>query len=94
VFYLSFQEMNNKKRTPVWDRLTLEERRACTEKIIRHFSEDRETQMGILAAEEMLDFFLETLSDSLFNKGVDAAQETLRIRFQDIEIDLDALRIA
>ncbi len=75
-----------------WDRLTQEERRTCIEKIIRHFSEDRESPMGIIAAEEMLDFFLETLSDNLYNKGIDAAHKTINQRFQDLEVDLEMLK--
>ena len=44
--------MNNKKRTPGWDRLTQDERRVFIENIARHFSEDSETQMGVIAKEK------------------------------------------
>ena len=74
-----------------WDILSKGERKASIEKIITFFHQERDEQIGIIAAEELLDFFLQTNSGTIYNKGVEASKDLLKKRFDDFEFDLDLL---
>jgi len=77
------------KRT--WDLLSEERRKTCIPAIITYFKKQRNEEIGIIAAEEFLDFILQLVVGDLYNKGVKDAKEALKKRFGDLEIDLDVL---
>jgi len=82
--------MNTVKRK--WDVLSRERRKACIAEIITFFKEERSEQIGIIAAGEILDFFLQTIGGDIYNKGVDDSKELLQKRMYDLEVDLDVLQ--
>jgi len=45
-----------------WDILSKEQRDSVAKNIIYYFKNEREQEIGIIAAEEILDFFLKELS--------------------------------
>ena len=65
------------KRTPIWDTLTDAERQRCTNTIIGFFSKEWDQEIGIIAAEELLDNTMESAFASIYNRGVADAKETL-----------------
>lgn len=73
-----------------WDVLTDEERKGLIDRVITFFVEERNEEIGIIAAEELLDFFLENLSKPIYNKGIDDSKEILKRQLETLEIDLDA----
>ncbi len=74
-----------------WDLLSKEERQFCIEKIIRFFGEERNEEIGVIAAESALDCFLQNTAETLYNKGVEDAKNVLRKHLEDFEVDLEVL---
>ena len=81
--------MKNKKQK--WDLLTKDERRYFIDQTITFFGQKQDQTIGIIAAEEILDFFLENISEIAYNKGILDSKEILEKRFDDLEIDLEML---
>ncbi|MCT4598109.1 MAG: DUF2164 domain-containing protein [Vallitalea sp.] len=55
------------------------------------FEDSRDEKIGIIAAEEVLDFFLNTLGVHIYNKSLDEAKLWISQKLEDIEIDYDML---
>lgn len=74
-----------------WDLLSKPERTRVNEEIIHFFKEKRDEEIGMIAAEEVLDFFLESTALFIYSKGIEDSKILLQKRFEDISIDLDVL---
>jgi len=73
------------------DLLSKEKRKSCIEEIITFFEQKRDEKIGIIAAENILDFFLQSTGEEIYNKGVIDSKRLLKERFDDLEIDLELL---
>lgn len=59
---------------------------------IQHFFEvERGEQIGIIASQNILDFFLEQMGGLIYNKGLDDAKFWFMKRMEDVEVDYDLL---
>ena len=56
-----------------------------------YFKSEHNEDIGVIAAEAMLDFFLEEIGKSIYNKGIKDARGILEQRLGDFGIDLEAL---
>jgi len=74
-----------------WDRLNETERKTAIEEIINFFSTERDEEIGIIAAEEVLDFFLQNIGNKIYNKGIENAKFALEQRVEDLKVDFDLL---
>ena len=74
-----------------WDRLSEEEKRAAKEKLIHFFEHERDEEIGVIAAEQILNFFLESVGVVLYNKGVTDARRAVENRTDELKYDLDDL---
>ena len=74
-----------------WDIITKEKREKLIQEIITYFKTKREQEIGVLAAEDILDFFLEALCEDIYNKAIDDAKAAIKQSFENLEIDLDLL---
>ena len=81
--------MNEIKRK--WERLTDDKKKACLDEIIIFFENERDEKIGVIAAEQVLNIFLQTAGIELYNKGVEDAKKTLEHRLDDLHMDLDLL---
>ncbi|MCG8475935.1 MAG: DUF2164 domain-containing protein [Cytophagales bacterium] len=81
--------MTNIKRR--WDRLSDEEKKAAKEELIDFFENERGEKIGLIAAEEFLNFFLQSIGSKLYNMGVDDAKKVFENRFEELRYDLDDL---
>ncbi len=72
--------------------LSKEKRRFYIEEIIRFFSSKRWEEIGVIASEEILDFFLENLSKEIYNKWIDDTYDLMKKGFEDLEIDLEVIK--
>lgn len=81
--------MKNTQRK--WDFLPKEKRANLIKQIITYFKTERDTEIGMLAAENILDFFLEALGEDIYNKAIDDSKIAIKQSFEDLEIDLDML---
>jgi len=73
------------------DMLSREKRKSSIEVIIKFFKDERNEEIGILAAENVLDMFLRDIGQDIYNKGVEDSKTSLKRRFEDLEFDLDIL---
>lgn len=69
-------------------------RKEQVKEIIGFFQDERDEKIGQLAAEEVLDFFLETAGKDIYSKGVDDCQSLIKERFSDLEVELDLLSLS
>lgn len=81
--------MTNVKR--YWERLSDEEKRLAKDELILFFERERDEKIGVIAAEEILNYFLQTVGNRLYNKGVMDAKKALKSRREDLDFDLDDL---
>jgi uncharacterized protein (DUF2164 family) len=55
--------------------------------IIHYFREHREEEIGNIVAGGLLDFFLEEIGPSIYNKAITDIQERMQIHVSDIDIE-------
>lgn len=72
-----------------WDVLSDEERRKIIDELITFFSEKRDEKIGVVAAGEMLDFFLRTAGGPIYNKALDDVKPFLEKKLEDTLFDID-----
>ena len=59
--------------------------------IIGFFQTERGEEIGLIAAEQALDFFVETMGDEIYRKALQDAKKLLAEKIQDLEVELDLL---
>lgn len=74
-----------------WERLDDEEKENLKHALIDFFERERNEKIGVIAAEEIVNFFLQHAGGKIFNKGVDAAKQVLHNRMEELNYDLDDL---
>jgi uncharacterized protein (DUF2164 family) len=74
-----------------WDFFTKARRESLIREIITYFETKRGEQIGVLAAEDLLDFFLESVSGDIHNRTVENAKSVVKQNFENLEVDLDML---
>lgn len=74
-----------------WDMLSDEQRQTYIQEIIDYFHNERNEEIGIIAAGNLLDIFLQTVGMELYNKGVKDSIDILEKRLEDIKIDIETL---
>lgn len=75
-----------------WDAfLTKGKRDDCISKIIIFFKKERNEEIGMIAAEEVLDCVLEEIGENIYNKGIQDAKNLFKSRIEDIEVELDLM---
>ena len=72
-------------------KLSTEERKSLIKEIQNYFYEERDEELGIIASEKILDFFLDNLGSLIYNKSLDDARVWFSKRMEDIGIDYDLL---
>ncbi len=73
------------------DLLTKERRQILIKEIITYFKTEREEEIGVIAAEEILNFFTEALGKDIYNKAVLDSKTTIKTCMENLELDLDLL---
>lgn len=74
-----------------WERLNEDERRKVKEELILFFERERDEKIGVIAADEILNFFLQSVGDKLYNQGVVDAKRAVENRIEELRYDLDDL---
>lgn len=55
------------------------------------FEEERDEEIGVIAAEMLLDFFLENIGKNIYNKALDNSKLWFNQRLNNLTIDFDLL---
>jgi len=74
-----------------FDLLSKEQREVAVKKIIDYFATEQDLDLGIIAAEEVLDIFLANAGLDLFNQGVNQTKELVSNRLQQLGFEIDLL---
>ena len=79
-------------RTPIGQiSLTDEQTRTMRETIQEFFLEERDEELGIVASQSILDFFMERLAPAVYNRALTDAEQWYRRMQQDMESDFGML---
>lgn len=81
--------MSKTKRS--WERLTDEEKQIAKEELIQFFDRERNEKIGVIAAEEIINFFLQSVGTKLYNKGLIDAKTAIKNRIEELNYDIDDL---
>ena len=73
-----------------WDLLSEEKKNSSIREIIVFFKTERDEEIGMIAAEKILDHFLETVGITLYNKGIEDSKDFFRERIEGIELDMES----
>lgn len=71
--------------------LSAEEKRKLLEEIQTYFEKERDEKIGIIAAESLLEFFLNTIGKHIYNKALDNIKLWYEKKMENIEADFFAL---
>ena len=74
-----------------WERLTDDEKKSAKEELILFFENERDQKIGIIAAEEIINFFLQTVGTKLYQQGITDAKKAVDNRIEELKYDLDDL---
>ncbi len=79
--------MTDVKRS--WDILTPEQKQKAINDIIDFYSTEHGEEIGVIAAENLLDMFLQNIGANLYNKGVDDTKDLVKKRLEEVEMDIE-----
>ena len=79
----------DRKTTP--SLLTPDQRKFAIDKIIDYFANERDEVIGIIAAGDLLDMFLEIAGANLFNRGIKETKELIKNRHQELDFEIELL---
>ncbi len=71
--------------------LKKEEKVKLVSEIQRFFYTERDEEIGIIAAEDVLEFFMENIGKTVYNRALDDAKIWRMKRNEEIELDYDIL---
>lgn len=69
--------------------LTTEQRQQAIKAIIDFYETEKDETIGVIAAEELLDMFLDTVGTTLYNKGVDDSKNFIINQFAELETEIE-----
>lgn len=72
-------------------KFTSEEKKRMIEEIQEFFREERDENLGIIAAEDILNFVINTLGEEIYNKALDDARIWFKRNMENIEADFYAI---
>lgn len=70
---------------------TPEQKKRMQEEIIYFFKEERDEELGIIGSETILDFFVDMLGETIYNKALDDVKLWLIRNIENMESDYYAL---
>jgi uncharacterized protein (DUF2164 family) len=70
--------------------LTKEAKQTALESLQKYFAENMDEPLGNLAGGALLNFVLEEIGPSLYNKGVADAQERMQMRLSELDYEIQA----
>lgn len=79
------------QRKPAWDMLSDASKQTCLDRIVAYFFDTRGEQIGMIAAEDLLQKILECAYADAYNKGVHDTQKLVQERNADLDADIDVL---
>lgn len=75
-----------------WNQLPTEKKQVVKREIIDFFENERDEQIGQIAAQDLLEFFLKSVGKEVYNMGIGDAQKAIKQRMEELDFDLDDLQ--
>ena len=72
--------------------LSEEERKGLLREVASFYITEREEDLDIIASNEILDFFIDTLGPAMYNKAIQDTRELLKKELEEIDFKLQVLR--
>jgi uncharacterized protein (DUF2164 family) len=85
--YNSFMSHKNRKLEFVSE----EKKNEYLKEIIGFFETERNEEIGVIAAENVLDFFMNTMGEEIYRKAIKDVQKALREKMEDLDVELELL---
>lgn len=79
----------NSSQNRAWDFLSQKQRQTAVDDIINYFQTERDETIGIIAAESILDFFLQTTGSTIYNKALDDLRPLLEKELDGALLNID-----
>jgi len=79
------------KRKRKFDFASEEKKAAYLKQIIAFFLDERGEEIGFVAAEQVLDFFLQTIGDEIYKKGIKDTKKIITEAMENADIELNLL---
>ena len=64
----------------------------CIEEVITRIEEIDEAEVGMIAAQEVIDIVMQNLGPEIYNKGLKDAKKLVDERYFDLEAEIDLLK--
>lgn len=68
-----------------------EEKKRYLDEIVTFFQTERGEEIGVIAAEEILTFFIDTFGHHIYEKAINDCKQILKNNTNNLEIELDML---
>lgn len=72
-----------------WDLLSEDQRRLVISQITSYFETERNEKIGVIAAEQLLDFFLRDVGSTIYNRALDNIKPFLEKNLEKTLLDID-----
>ncbi|MBU1975535.1 MAG: DUF2164 domain-containing protein [Nanoarchaeota archaeon] len=73
------------------DFISNKNKKESIKELIDFFKTERNTEIGIIAAEDILNHFLENVGMKIYNKGVEDSINIFKERVESLELDIESL---
>lgn len=74
-----------------WDTDNKELQQKCIDEVIARIEELDDGQIGMIAAQDIIDIVTENFGPEIYNKGINDAKKVIDAHMQDVLVDLGAL---
>ncbi len=71
--------------------LSDEQKKRLVEEIISYFLTERDEEIGVIAAEELVDYVANLVGVEIYNKGVDDTLKMVRSRLTDVTVETEVM---
>jgi len=74
------------------DIFSKEEKEKMIQEIIDYYAAERNEQIGVIAADEILDFILQAIAPKIYNKAVEDVKVAIKKEQEELLVELDILK--
>lgn len=76
-----------------WHITNKEALKKCIEEVITRIEDIDGAEVGIIAAQDVIDIVAENLGPEIYNKAIGDVRKILQDRLHDIEVDIELLQL-
>lgn len=74
------------------DCFSKETERQHIQEIITYFHDEYNQEIGVIAAEQILDFFQQSMGKDIYNKAIDDTKKLFKKQLESFDIELEVLK--